>query len=189
MIIRVCMSDYKDIVDKYINSENEQFDKELEKELDNADTTQEKAKILLRERLVQTQWKMFIGVILVIVIGNIILDPPMLYHSHGHFGFITHPINTLKECYFGWGANQDKFIFSITGLRQYLSAIPYIYHKIGFLKATFAYFTQFSPLWAFVPIILLLKGIFECVEEQVLSHKEGLAQYLEETSKKEKANE
>ena len=61
----------------------------------------------------------------------------------------------------GWGYNQQSFIFSLKGLQSYFNGIPIIYQKYGILKATFAYFTQFSPVWAFVPLKLLYDT---CVE-------------------------
>ena len=101
------------------------------------------------------------ALIFIIILGNIMIEPPMLFHHHGHFGIITHPIDSIKDLFWGWGYNQKSFIFSLKGLQSYFNSISFVYHKYGFLKATFAYFTQFSPVWAFIPLKLLYDTFVE----------------------------
>lgn len=102
------------------------------------------------------------AIVLFIILGNIIIKPPMLFHAYGHFGIINHPIKTIHEIFFvNYGYLQDCFVFSLKGLQMYFNSIPIMYDRMGVVKATFAYLTQFSPVWTFVP----LKLLYDCFVE------------------------
>ncbi len=166
----------KDSLQKMEDYDNEILNEQLAK----AGTYEEKAEILLNEKVYSYYpWLLFF-IIVIVIAGNIYLHPPMISHSNGHFAFIFHPIKTLKECYFGWGIQENSFIYSIEGLKHYLASIPYIYKKFGFIRATFAYFTQLSPLWAFLPAHLLIRGISSLIRDIVYFDKEALIEYLKE---------
>ena len=179
------LNDYED--DKY-NEFNKELEEELEEALEKADTYEEKAKILLEERISSLNGQLFLWVVGIIIIGNWLIDPPMLFRTTGHFGFILHPIQTLKELYFGWGVNQDSFLFSLTGLKHYFSAIPYVYYKFGFIKATFAYLTQCSPIWGFLPARFIIMGISDYIRNSAYAEQEELVKYLEKKDKEGKKN-
>lgn len=107
------------------------------------------------------EYSVIVALLIVIIVGNFIIEPPMLFHNYGHFGILIHPIDSIKELFFAWGYNQHSFIFSLKGLQMYFNMIPVMYQKYGFIKTTFAYFTQFSPVWAFIPLKLVYDS---CVE-------------------------
>lgn len=109
----------------------------------------------------RVEFNVIVALVVIIILGNIIIKPPMVFHNYGHFGILMHPIKTIKDLYFGWGYDFHSFIFSLDGLQTYFNNIPIYYQKCGIIKATFAYFTQFSPIWAFIPLKLLYDT---CVE-------------------------
>ena len=108
---------------------------------------------------IQTAINTLIGLILIIIIGNYIFDAKMIFHSYGHYGIILHPWKCLKEFYFSWGFDGDKFLFTFQGLKTFFIYIQAMYTKYGFLNATWCLLTQFSPLWG-IPIILLAKIVY-----------------------------
>ena len=124
-------------------------------------------------KILELQCRALVVIAIIVIIGNIFIEPPLLFHGYGHFGFILHPIKVLKQLYFSWGTNNDSFVFSLTGLRIYFNAIPVIYAKFGFLKATFAFLTQFSPIWAFFPAQFLIMGCLDFIRDSVYLDSEG----------------
>lgn len=110
---------------------------------------------------VELELRVFIALIVLIIIGNYLIHPPVIFHNYGHLGIIKHPVECIKDLFWGWGYNHNCFIFSLKGLQSYFNMIFTIYKKFGVFKATFVYFTQFSPVWGFVPLKLLYDSIIE----------------------------
>ena len=123
-----------------------------------------------------SEYNAIIAIILFVILGHIIIKPPMLFHAYGHFGIINHPIKTIHEIFFfNYGYFQDCFVFSLKGLQMYFNSIPIMYDRMGAIKATFAYLTQFSPVWAFVPLKLLYDCFVEFISSISINNDEDSA--------------
>ena len=118
------MSEYEDILEEFNNDKERTA---VDRAIALAKNNEEKANITIAQKGIEDYIQLIITIIIVIAGVNWLFDIPLLWHSYGHFGFLTHFGKCVKELYFSWGYNHDKFLFSLEGIRSYIYVIPAIY--------------------------------------------------------------
>ena len=179
------MSEYEDILEEFNNDKERTV---VDRAIALAKNNEEKANITIAQKGIEDYIQLIITIIIVITGVNWIFDIPLLWHSYGHFGFLTHFGTCFKELYFGWGDNHDKFIFSLEGLRAYMYAVSFIYDKLGFWKFHWCMLTQFSPVWAFTPLCVFIQYILYIKAENLNKEAKALAKFLDKKARNEAKN-
>ncbi len=179
------MSEYEDILEEFNNDKERTA---VDRAIALAKNNEEKANITITQKGIEDYIQLIITIIIVITGVNWIFDIPLLWHSYGHFGFLTHFGTCFKELYFGWGYNHDKFLFSLEGIRSYIYVIPAIYDKLGFWKFHWCMLTQFSPIWGFTPLCVFIQYILYIKAENLNKEAKALAKFLDKKARNEAKN-